>query len=159
MTRFKHHPRENVPASHTPKKANTRKPVYDRQERILRGLPKLEEDIHEEVIEECKYIKYKNSTVGKYLHHSPNGGFRNKAEAARFKRMGTQPGFPDLFLFIANEVFKGLFIELKSGTNKVTLIQEDMHRRLEEEGYRVVVCYSRQAVINAIKNYLNIKIS
>lgn len=135
-----------------------KKRVYDRNERVLLGLPQLEDDLHCDVIEECKYIKYKNKKVADYIHHSPNGGFRNKKEAARFKKMGTKKGFPDLFLFITTEIFKGLFIELKTGTNTVTEDQESMHRLLIEQGYKVVVVYSVKGAINAIKEYLNIDI-
>ncbi|WP_151765736.1 VRR-NUC domain-containing protein [Acinetobacter colistiniresistens] len=135
-----------------------RKRIYDRTERSALGLPPLEDDLQMDVMLECDYIKYKNNPVSKYLHHSPNGGYRGKQEAVRFKKMGTKKGFPDLFLFISNGVFKGLFIEMKSGTNTTTPEQKEMHRLLNEEGYKVVVCYTVQGAINAIKDYLNIKI-
>lgn len=135
-----------------------KKRVYDRNERIVLGLPPLEDDLQSDVIDECKYIKYKNKKVADYIHHSPNGGYRNKKEAARFKKMGTKSGFPDLFLFITTDIFKGLFIEMKTGTNTVTEDQESMHRLLIEQGYKVVVVYSVKGAINAIKEYLNIDI-
>ena len=34
------------------------------------------------------------------LFHVPNGGFRNRHEAARFKAMGVRSGVPDLLLLI-----------------------------------------------------------
>ena len=52
------------------------------------------------------------------IHHSPNGGKRNAREAAKFKRMGTRSGFPDLFLAYPNKQYAGLFIELKAEGGK-----------------------------------------
>ena len=49
----------------------------------------------------------------RWLHHSPNGGYRNKREAGKFKAMGVKAGFPDLILLIRRGTFSGLGIELK----------------------------------------------
>lgn len=49
------------------------------------------------------------------LTHIPNGGSRNKAEAAKLKAMGVQAGFTDLFLPVPILMKShGLFIELKN---------------------------------------------
>lgn len=61
------------------------------------------------------------------LHHSPNGGRRNAREGARFKRMGVQPGFPDLVLLVASQDCHALFIELKSATGR----QEDSQKEYQ----------------------------
>lgn len=49
----------------------------------------------------------------KWLHHSPNGGFRNKREAGKLKAMGVRRGYPDLTLLIPRGIYHGLLIELK----------------------------------------------
>lgn len=49
----------------------------------------------------------------KWLHHSPNGGFRDKREGAKFKAMGVKRGFPDLELLVKRGKFSGLLVELK----------------------------------------------
>lgn len=54
----------------------------------------------------------------KWLHHSPNGGFRNKREAAKLKAMGVKRGFPDLELLVKRKNFGGLLIELKHPREK-----------------------------------------
>lgn len=46
-------------------------------------------------------------------HHSPNGGFRDVREAAKFKRLGTKAGFPDILIPYARKSHHGLLIELK----------------------------------------------
>lgn len=140
-----------------PQSGKRKKRVYDRVERSVLGLPPLEDDVQEDVFEECKYIKYGSLTVADYFHHSPNGGKRKSSEAARFKKIGTKSGFPDIFIFITNSIFRGLFIEVKSGRNTSTDEQTAIHKLLEEQGYKVVECNGRQATINAIKDYLKIK--
>ena len=62
-----------------------------------------------------------------YLHHSPNGGFRNASEAAKFKAMGVRAGFPDLVLLVPRGKRPFLAIELKYGRNGQSVV-----RSLEE---------------------------
>lgn len=95
------------------------------------------------------------------LHHSPNGGKRNAREAARFKKMGTRPGYPDLFLAIpirknihSVEVWHGLYIEMKSPTGATTAKQKEMQKRLKNMDYCVTTCRSKEEFIATINNYL-----
>lgn len=52
------------------------------------------------------------------MFHIPNGGSRNKLEAANLKKQGVKAGVPDLFLPVGRGSYHGLFIELKYGKNK-----------------------------------------
>lgn len=79
--------------------------------------------------------------IAEDLHHSPNGGKRNAREAARFKRMGTKPGYPDLFLsipmrknFRTTECWHGLYIEMKSPDGTTSEKQKRMQERLKKKG-------------------------
>lgn len=54
----------------------------------------------------------------KWLHHIPNGGSRNKAEAVKLKNMGVKSGVADLHLPYAKGVYIGLYIEMKYGTGR-----------------------------------------
>lgn len=54
------------------------------------------------------------------LYHIPNGGSRNKREAANLKRQGVRAGVPDLCLPVARGDYHGLYIELKYGKNTAT---------------------------------------
>ena len=92
----------------------------------------------------------------KLLHHCPNGGTRNKLEAANLKRQGVKAGVPDLFLPVARNGKYGMFIEMKVGRNKCTDNQKKWIRNLLEQGYEVKVCYSCEEAIQIIKKYLNI---
>lgn len=55
----------------------------------------------------------------KLLYHIPNGGSRNKAEAANLKRQGVKAGVPDLFLPVPRGGYHGLYIELKFGKKNI----------------------------------------
>lgn len=49
------------------------------------------------------------------LYHIPNGGSRNRLEAANLKRQGVKSGVPDLCLPVARGKYHGLYIEMKYG--------------------------------------------
>lgn len=92
----------------------------------------------------------------KLLYHCPNGGTRNKLEAANLKRQGVKAGVPDLFLPVSRNNKHGLFLEMKVGRNKCTDNQKKWIRALMEQNYEVKVCYSCEEAINVIKRYLGI---
>lgn len=88
------------------------------------------------------------------LHHSPNGGRRNAREGARFKKMGVQPGFPDLVLLVASQDCHALFIELKSATGRQEDSQKEYQALVEAQGYKYVVIRSLEQFITEVKRYL-----
>lgn len=49
----------------------------------------------------------------KWLHHIPNGGSRNRAEAVKLKQMGVKSGVSDLCLPYPKGIYCGLYIEMK----------------------------------------------
>ena len=49
----------------------------------------------------------------KWLFHVPNGGYRNKREAGKFKAMGVKAGVLDLWFPVKRGIYPGLIIELK----------------------------------------------
>lgn len=87
------------------------------------------------------------------LHHSPNGGWRNIREAARFKAMGTKAGFPDLFLCVPNTEAHGLFVELKTPTGRQTTAQVAWQEASRKQGYDYAVCRSIDEFISCISDY------
>ena len=88
------------------------------------------------------------------LFHVPNGGSRDKREAARLKAQGVKPGVPDLFLPVARNGYHGLWIELKAGRGKPSANQCQWIGDLNEQGYRAVVCWGWEAASEVIENYL-----
>lgn len=97
----------------------------------------------------------------KWLMHTPNGGYRSPATAARMKALGQRPGVPDLLLYWHDwdgqaARYVGLAIEMKRKPNKPTAEQLAWLEHLEAQGWRCEVCYSAQAAIGVISEYLDI---
>lgn len=113
-----------------------------------------------------KYEKYKGSesdlqkSVATYLDfmgvlwfHCPNGGTRNKKEAANLKRQGVKSGVPDICILEPTKDFHGLFIELKVGYNKPSEKQELWLDKLGHRAYKTAVCYSFDECKEVINQY------
>lgn len=146
-----------TPANTKPAYEKPRRPSKQDQLKKALGLEASEDESQMMILDWAKLQRWKGRPIADYLHHSPNGGKRGIREAARFKAMGTRAGFPDLVLLIPAEPFHALFIELKTSTGTVSVVQKDYHRLLTEQGYRVEECYSTESAINVIKNYLGLK--
>lgn len=85
----------------------------------------------------AQYVAVGNRKLAELLVHCPNGGARSGAEASRFKAMGVQAGFPDLFLTIPAGGFHGAAWELKHGDGRLTSNQHKWHQILRDMGYYV----------------------
>lgn len=112
--------------------------------------------------EQINVIDWARWQQGKYpelelLHHCPNGGSRNKSEAAKLKQMGVVAGIPDLNLPVARGIYIGLYIEMKYDGGKLQESQKKMLRALAEEGHYCVVCYGAEEAIKILQEYLNLK--
>ena len=88
------------------------------------------------------------------LIHVPNGGYRTRAEAGRFKAMGVVAGVPDLLLFAPRGVYNGLALELKAGASKPSTNQVEYLDLLSRSGWRAQLCYSVEDFQLAVSNYL-----
>lgn len=87
------------------------------------------------------------------IHHSPNGGYRRIIEARNFKLMGTQPGIPDIMIFVQRMGYGGLFIELKVPGRYPSKDQKEVINHLIEQGYKVEVVHSLEAAIDLTNWY------
>lgn len=84
----------------------------------------------------------------------PNGGTRNKIEAANLKRQGVKRGVPDLCIPVARKGYHGLYIEMKYGKNKTSAEQDLWIELLNRNGYLATVCWGADAAIKVIDDYL-----
>ena len=91
------------------------------------------------------------------LFHIPNGGSRNKIEAANLKRQGVKAGVSDLLLPVARGGFHGLFVEMKTGKNKATEKQLAFLDAVQRQGYAAIICYSAEEAAAAIEEYLKLR--
>ncbi len=98
--------------------------------------------------------------IGEFLHHTPNGGGRSKAESGIFKAMGVRAGYPDLSLDLAmfscaeDRYYPGWRCELKTGTEQLRENQCTWRDRLQLAGYVFEEAYSLEEFINKLMAYL-----
>jgi VRR-NUC domain len=60
----------------------------------------------------AKWLDY-HPVIRGHFFHPANGGYRNKLEAIKLKRMGVKAGVSDFFIYVPLNGFHGLFIEMK----------------------------------------------
>ena len=89
------------------------------------------------------------------LFHIPNGGKRDKREAARLQAQGVKSGVPDLFLPVPRHGRHGLWIELKIHGGKASMNQCQWIGDLREQGYDVYVCYGWEDAKGVLEAYLS----
>ena len=112
-----------------------------------------------EASEQETIFRWAELNKGKYpelelMFHIPNGGSRNKLEAANLKRQGVKAGVPDICLPVPKGKYHGLYIELKHGKNKLSVIQAEWLRWLNDEGYLALCIQGWQDAVKAIEDYL-----
>lgn len=101
---------------------------------------------------EVRRLKYPELDM---LFHVPNGGSRNKAEAARLKTEGVKSGVPDIWLPVPRGKYHGLVIELKRiRGGKTSKEQVQWITSLNLHGYRAVVCRGWLEAKTIIEAYL-----
>lgn len=89
------------------------------------------------------------------MYHVPNGGYRNKAEAGRFRAQGVKSGVPDIVLPVARGGWHGLYIELKrTEGGRVSEEQRWWLGKLNTQGYYTAVCRGWEEAKDAIEGYL-----
>lgn len=72
-----------------------------------------------------------------FFFHVPNGGTRNKNEAAKFAAIGLKPGIPDLVICLQNGIT--LFVELKVSSGALSKPQQIVHRQLKTLSHHVLI--------------------
>ena len=93
----------------------------------------------------------------KLLHHCPNGGSRNKAEAVKLKQMGVKAGVPDLHLPVPKGAYTGLYIEMKYGNGTIQHTQREFLKTAAAYGNYCCVCYGAEEAIEIIQQYIGLK--
>lgn len=90
------------------------------------------------------------------LHHCPNGGSRNRAEAAKLKQMGVVAGVPDLHLPVPKGMYSGLYIEMKYGEGRLEKSQHEFLTAVAGYGCYAVCCYGAEDAIDIIREYVGL---
>lgn len=104
---------------------------------------------------ECiKWFIYQFPKLAPLLFAVPNGGSRNKIEAANLKRQGVRAGVSDLILLFPRGGHGALLIEMKYGKGRQRKSQKDWQQVTEAAGYRYVICRSLDEFMGEVRNYL-----
>lgn len=90
----------------------------------------------------------------KLLFAVPNGGSRNKIEAAKLKATGTTPGVADLIFLYPSGPYPFLCIEMKISTGRQSPEQKDFQKQVQEAGGKYDICRSLEQFMQTINNYL-----
>lgn len=91
------------------------------------------------------------------IYAIPNGGKRDKVEAARLKAEGVEEGIPDLHVPVAAGEFHSLYIETKTQDGTLSPAQIIKHPLLRALGHCVIVPRTFEEFQSGINDYLNQK--
>ncbi len=93
-------------------------------------------------------------SVEPLIYHVANGGRRNKAEAAKFKRMGVKAGVPDYCLALPKGGYHGLYLEVKTERGVATKEQRAFIEAARAQGYAAAVCYGARELWYVFEEYV-----
>lgn len=99
----------------------------------------------------------------KYMFAIPNGGYRNKREAADLRAEGVKAGVPDIFLPAPRGKWHGLFVEMKRGKHEnkrageLSADQRRWKEYLKNSNYGFVICHSWMEAKDILMQYLEYK--
>lgn len=111
-----------------------------------------EADIQSEFFKQVKLFFPK--LPDKLLFAVPNGGSRNKIEAANLKRQGTKAGVSDVILLIPKGGYASLCMEFKTKTGRQSKEQKEFQKQAEMCGSKYVIVRSVNEAIVKMKEYL-----
>ena len=86
---------------------------------------------------------------------NPNGGARNKLEAAIMKGEGVTAGVADLTLYVMRHGYGALLVEMKTPQGRQSPAQKVWQAAVEAQGYKYVICRSIEDFMAEINSYLN----
>jgi hypothetical protein len=119
----------------------------------------IKDEIPLESQEQIRLVRHLRA-AGLAVFAIPNGGKRNRIEAANLKRQGVSPGVPDLFVATrppADAASRGVFIEMKRlrpANSRRTMLepeQQAWHDTLRTCGYTVLIGYGMASALDALR--------
>ena len=115
------------------------------------------ENVSRETNEQQALIRWAayHPICSKHLFSIPNGGSRNKIEAAKLKREGVKKGVSDLFLAYPRPGCHGLWLEMKrKGKFVLSPEQGQWIDLMRGVNYRAEVALGWEDAVRIIKDYL-----
>ncbi len=90
----------------------------------------------------------------KLLFAVPNGGSRNKIEAANMKKQGVTSGVADVILLIPKKGYASLCMEFKTSIGRQSDEQKEFQKQAESCRSKYVIVRSAMQAIETMKEYL-----
>ena len=100
------------------------------------------------------WFKYQYPHLAPLMFAVPNGGSRDKREAAIMKAEGITAGVSDLILNIRGGLHTQLAIEMKDVKGRQSPEQKRYQRYAEAVGIKYIICRSFQDFKDEVTNYL-----
>lgn len=102
-----------------------------------------------------KWFRLQYPNLRTLLFAVPNGGYRYQATARRLVAEGVVAGVADLLLLVPSHGYHGLCIEMKNGDKgRQSLNQKNWQKKVEEQGYRYIICRDIKNFFVEISKYL-----
>lgn len=92
--------------------------------------------------------------LDKLLFAVPNGGKRDKKEAARFKRQGVVPGVSDILCLVSNNTYTMLCLETKTEEGTQSDEQIKFQKQIEAAGGLYLIYRNAAEGIELLTKYL-----
>lgn len=103
------------------------------------------------------YVNKAIPALRPFIFAIPNGGHRCIGTARKLKLEGVTAGVWDVLICLPNNIKHGLFIECKSGKNKLTDSQKEFKKHVEQVGYCFSVCKSIEDFESALCDYFELE--
>jgi hypothetical protein len=117
--------------------------------------PRVPSEEHEQIVFITR-VRFLYPLLANNVMAIPNGGWRNKAQAALLKRAGVLRGAPDLLIALVRKEWPGLFIEMKRVKGGVVSPdQKIVHQALRSAGYKVEVAQGADMAWEIFEEYVN----
>lgn len=85
----------------------------------------------------------------------PNGGARNRVEAAIMNGEGVTAGVADVLLLYPSSGYHGLCVEFKTPKGRQQPTQQLWQQHVEQAGYRYEIVRSLDEFLRLVKHYFN----
>ena len=122
------------------------------QSKKKRTIKHEEADIQTEFFD--KVFKAFPTLPRKLVFAVPNGGSRNKIEAANMKKQGVTSGVADVILLIPKNGYASLCLEFKTTTGRQSEEQKEFQQQAELCRSKYVIVRSAMKAIKVIREYL-----
>lgn len=90
-----------------------------------------------------------------YLFHIPNESVGGQGWIVRNRQMGVKAGVPDLFYPVPMGGYHGLFIEMKTGSGRLSAAQKKWVDALTALGYKCIVAHGWEEARKELEEYVS----